>query len=103
TKSPSPQTIIPGKRLNHFSFGTSGSVSSESANNLDSTPLKPACPASLNALKVSVPTAVKLAAATRARSAPELIGRNLTRTNSIEQMMQQRGRKILPRDLRHRG
>jgi len=28
TKSPSPQTIIPGKRLNHFSFGTSGSVSS---------------------------------------------------------------------------
>ena len=26
------QTIIPGNRLNHFPFGTSGSVSSQSAN-----------------------------------------------------------------------
>ncbi len=32
TKSASPQTIIPGNRLNHFPFGTSGSVSSQSAN-----------------------------------------------------------------------
>src|SRR5207237_4176098 len=32
TSSPSPQTVIAGKRLNHFSFGTSGSVSSQSAN-----------------------------------------------------------------------
>src|SRR5205823_6984094 len=97
TKSPSPQTIIPGKRLNHFSFGTSGSVSSQSANKLDSMPLNPACPASLDTLKVSVPPAVKLAAATRARSAPKLIGRNLTRTNSIKQMIQQHRRKIVSR------
>ena len=32
TKSASPQTIIPGNRLNHFPFGTSASVSSQSAN-----------------------------------------------------------------------
>jgi hypothetical protein len=32
TKSPSPQTVIAAKRLNHFPFGTSGSVSSQSAN-----------------------------------------------------------------------
>jgi len=32
TSSPSPQTVTAGKRLNHFPFGTSGSVSSQSAN-----------------------------------------------------------------------
>ena len=32
TKSASPQTVIAGNRLNHFPFGTSGSVSSQSAN-----------------------------------------------------------------------
>jgi len=32
TNEPSPQTIIPGKRLNHLPSGTSGSVSSQSAN-----------------------------------------------------------------------
>ena len=30
TSSPSPQTVTAGKRLNHFPFGTSGSVSSQS-------------------------------------------------------------------------
>jgi hypothetical protein len=32
TKAPSPQTVIAGKYLNHFSLDTSGSVSSHSAN-----------------------------------------------------------------------
>ena len=39
--SPSPQTVIAGERLNHFSFGTAGSVSSQSAN-------KPSCLAEIS-------------------------------------------------------
>jgi len=36
TKSASPQTIIPGKRLNHFPFGTSGCRANRQTNRVGS-------------------------------------------------------------------